>query len=298
MDLQRAFLRFHRSIKQDDNATLREKRERVLTRLQGSTPYRFRVFNQGGYKLGTGVKPVGDREYDIDVGLVLDIHVDDFSPIVVKDWVFRAVQPHTKRVQFRRPVVTVHYVGTPNPFHVDLAIYGEDDDGDRYLAVGRRNSQDSEVYWQRSSPQALTDEIRSAFEDAEDWKQFQRVVRYLKRWKHHQFPAAGNAAPPGIGLTLAAYHWFEPADEDYDALVELVDAMRGQFSGFFRRRLSVEVPVAPHDDPFERMSDRQMERFESKLETLSARLDRAERSTRTATRSLRAAFGPDFPEVR
>ena len=98
MDLQQAFLSFHRAIKQDDNATLRQKRDRVISRLRGSTPFPFRVFNQGGYKLGTGVKPGGNREYDIDVGLVFDIHVDDFDPLEVKNWVYQAVKPHTKCV--------------------------------------------------------------------------------------------------------------------------------------------------------------------------------------------------------
>jgi hypothetical protein len=68
-NVQKQFEQFHEIIKLDDeNDTLREKRERVLTRLKDGlekifedkeeTAPTFSPFNQGSYAMSTGVIPL------------------------------------------------------------------------------------------------------------------------------------------------------------------------------------------------------------------------------------------------
>ena len=85
-NVQRYMEQFHDAIKLgrfDENATLREKRDRVLQRLdsglkklfadRGEDPPHYDPSNQGSYEMGTGVKPRGG-DFDIDVGLHFNRH--------------------------------------------------------------------------------------------------------------------------------------------------------------------------------------------------------------------------------
>jgi len=68
MSLQSPFMKFHEAIllkRFDENAELREKRDRILKRLRDNLSVTFEPFNQGSYSMGTGIKPL-DGDYDID----------------------------------------------------------------------------------------------------------------------------------------------------------------------------------------------------------------------------------------
>src|SRR6266849_3600286 len=106
--IQKQFEQFHEAIKlrhYDENAELREKRDRVLKRLKegmekrfaekGEEPPKFTTFNQGSYAMGTGTKPL-DRDYDIDVGVCFEIAKADYDPVEVKEWVYDALKDHTQ----------------------------------------------------------------------------------------------------------------------------------------------------------------------------------------------------------
>lgn len=197
-DVQRQMLKFHEAIKLkrfDENETLREKRDRILKRLDrelkklfaelGIEVIEYETFDQGSYAMGTGTKPV-DGHYDIDTGIVFKICKDDYpDPVKVKELVHDALQGHTKWVEIRRPCVTVFYQQDGEPiYHVDLAIYSAADcnpDGKMYLAKGKLNSGAEHRFWQESDPQGLINLIKNHFQDSEDGKQFRRIIRYLKR---------------------------------------------------------------------------------------------------------------------
>src|SRR5262245_46723030 len=111
MLLQPLFRRFEENIKLarfDENAELREKRDRVLKRMRENMQMKFEWFNQGSYAMGTGIKPL-DGDYDIDIGIVFDIDRRKYDPVTVKQWVYKAVEKHTGRVEWRRPCITVYY---------------------------------------------------------------------------------------------------------------------------------------------------------------------------------------------
>lgn len=308
MALQSKFRTFHERIRlrrYAEDATLVEKRDAVLSRIRTNHDRTFTWFNQGSYEMGTGVKPI-QGDYDIDVGVVFDLgFIDSFDARTVKRWVYDAVKAHTSSVTWREPCITVQYRASREPvYHVDLAVYGKDVNGQHYLARGKEHS--AEPRWERCDPKGLTLAIESRFR-GDDAAQFRRVVQYLKRWKDVHFSAEGNAAPVGIGLTLLAYSSFAPvrtsypgADDDLAALRALITSISASFrttwstTGAKVYRISAHVPVEPRDDVFARMTDQQSMEFKGRIDTLQGYLDEAER---TGTSSpLRRAFGADFPE--
>lgn len=303
---QTAFLNFHREIKlgnTDENATLREKRDNVLQRLR-DRGLRFDWFNQGSYAMGTGIKPL-DLDYDIDVGIVLSGQQPQ-DPLAAKQLVFDAAYGHTPVVEWRRHCVRVQYTRQGEPkYHVDLAVYWERElwGGAKslQLAVGKQNSGGAYKEWRDADPKGLVNTVKT-IGSGEDQYQFNRVVRYLKRWKDYQFSAQGNAAPRGIALTVAALEFFVPTksygahtEADYDDLAALQRVVRGTVGkfGMYTDRVVLKVPTTPQDDTCAKMTDQQMREFKARLQDLDARLTNA---TSTGLRSyLVQAFGPDFP---
>ena len=327
--LQKYFEEFHSRIKlSDENDTLREKRDIILNKLRSrlkkmfeersETAPSFTYFNKGGYAMGTGVVPI-NCDYDIDVGLLFDMCMDDYpDPVVPKEWVYEALQGHTDDVRIRQPCVTVQYHLEGEPaYHVDFAVYSHNGDikGNIYLARGKPRSSPELRVWQPDDPKGLIELVRNRFSDEEDRKQFRRVIRYLKRWKDIQFPSDGNAAPIGIGITVAAYHWFSPQHtlvdpfqnkhrpDDLSALRTFVDQMLWNFrlvdhNGELAERLIVCLPVQPGTDLFEKMTNLQMVSFKQKLEELRGVLQEAEDQEADpveACKQLQTQFGSEFP---
>jgi hypothetical protein len=332
-NIQKQMLQFHESIKLkrfDENEVLREKRDRILKRLDTGLKELFSHKNmqvpeyefsdQGSYAMGTGTKPI-DGDYDIDVGLWFKISTADYpEPMEVKQWVYDALYGHTKRVEIRRPCVTVYYQQDDEPvYHVDLAVYSDEtsnSDGKTYLAKGKLSSSKEYRIWQESNPEELIQLIKNCCQDKDDAKQFRRIIRYLKRWKDVKFSSEGNAAPIGIGITVAAYYWFVPKKsvdafqnivkyDDLNALRCFVRSILDHFqhvysNGELVERLEVLLPVPPSSDLFEKMTDNQMADFKEKLTSL---LDAVEEAQQTADPSkackrLRQQFGDDFPDLK
>jgi len=313
MSIQTRFFRFHEEIKLnrfDQNRILREKREHILDRLRDglrrnfpSNKPTFTHFNQGSYEMGTGIKPL-DGDYDIDVGIEFNnIKTHNYEALEVKKWVYEAVKSHTTDVRWRRPCITVFYIKSGEiKYHVDLAIYAKDNWGKTHIAMGKEYSGADLNGWELSDPRRLTNLIQTRY-NGDDGKQFRRIIRYLKRWKDEHFPKEGNASPTGIGLTASAYKWFSPNKDfrsgsynDLVALKQVVSSMIANFPGWFNnRRLVVKLPVPPHNDLFEIMTDQQMLEFESRLEHFRHNLDIASNSE-TPSYYLKQIFGNEFPE--
>jgi hypothetical protein len=322
-NVQRYFEEFHDNIKlsdTDENQELREKRDIILNRLEnkkGDDVPKYTTFNQGSYAMGTGAKPI-KGEYDIDVGIRFNISKDDYpDPIAVKKWVYDAVKDHTSNVVMKRPCVTVTYLKDGEPeFHVDLAIYAANNsDGKLYLAKGKLNSNDDNKSWELSNPLELINKIKDNYQDADDRKQFRRVIRYLKRWKDENFSVDGNAAPNGIGLTVAAYQLLSISKQydfasgkykydDLSAIKNLVQSIINKFQLEYRpdedkwvERLHINLPTEPFNDLFEKMTDNQMSEFKAKLEDLKTALCKAQNEvdTHKACIILKGVFGDDFP---
>ena len=313
-DIQKYFVQFDDAIRyerDDEIATLAQKRERVLRRLsegiarqrrEGKQIPSYEPFNQGSYAMKTGIKPV-NRDFDIDVGLRFDLWKDHHDPVQVKQWVYDAVVGQTKKVELRRSCVTVFYQEQGEDlYHVDLAVYASAGGRD-YLAKGKINSAPEQRSWEQSDPGGLIAAVTNRH-TGQDAEQFRRSIRALKRWKDERFSKDGHAAPKGIALTAAAYHWFQALKkvsyswstteyDDLEALRRLVSVM---LNGF-QPRLRVPLPVSLHPDLCAMMTDGQMRDFQVRLQALQDALTaaRAAGDAYTACRELRKQFGNDFP---
>lgn len=329
-ELHRYFMQFDEAIKLkrfEENEVLRTKRNIIVDKLRqrlkeifeerDETAPGFKEFDQGSYAIGTGVKPVGG-DYDIDEGILFDLNKQDYpNPVVVKQWVHEALEGHTNDVAIKMPCVTVQYnFDKELVYHVDLPVYAHDgtNSGVIYLARGKPGSPEDKRGWEQSDPIGLCELIKARFE-GEDRAQFRRNIRYLKRWRDVNFSLEGNAAPVGIGLTIAAFNWFQPYQQvvdplqgtyqhnDQKALRQFVQQLINSFvntyhDGEWTARLQVTMPVPPNDNPFIRMTNRQMDAFKNKLETLLTKLERAEKAEVDpvdACTELRKIFGDDFP---
>jgi len=309
----------------DENEILREKRDIIRKRLKQRLPEVFAAHNetcpkfsfldQGSYAMNTGIKPL-DGDFDIDQGLYFEISIDAYpDPVVLKERVHEALYGHTDDVCIRRSCVTVFYHCDGEPiYHVDIAIYSDGEcntDGKSYTAKGKQNSAPEHRFWKVSDPQQLTIVLFAKFNEA-DRPQFRRIVRIWKRWKDVNFPKAGNGAPNGIGLTVAAYDRLLPVysdpitgtHDDLRAMRELIEDALGRFALVWDdnaqasvRRLVVTLPIEPYTDLFAAMTPKQMEEFEQRLTTLKEALVYAEgvSDPSAACERLRRVFGDDFP---
>lgn len=323
VSVQTYFNKFHDAIRRsyDDNSILRTKRDLLLENLSdGLRRYaqdrnikipRYKPFNQGSYAMGTGVEPCPGEDYDIDVGLLFFISKDHYSPIKVKSWVYNALQFGNRTVEYKRPCVRVQYHALgEEAYHVDLAVYSEKThnwDNQTYIAKGFLNSNQEYQIWEVSEPYQLIEVFRQKFPNHEGHRnQFRRVIRFLKRWKDINFPAAGYARPTGIAMTACAIKWFQVMTaynfhdgkhyyDDFKALKILAESILNQFN--FGPRISMKLPVPPYNDLFEKMSDQQMQYFKIKLAGLISDLDEADKAPTIflACRKLRYVFGDDFP---
>ena len=320
LNLQKEFIEFHDNIKLDDeNATLREKRDILLKKLKDNISkdaVSYTTFNQGSYAMGTGILPE-DEDYDIDVGLKFGMDKDDYSdPIVPKKWLRDALYGHTKSVEIRRSCVTVTYqIDGESLFHVDFAVYAADNaDGKMYIAKGKEFSSDANKKWELTDPQGLIDTIKGKF-SGDDAAQFRRVIRYMKKWRTHKFSFNGNEAPTGISLTILAYNlfslkktndWTTKKDvyDDFSALYSLVTSIKNSFSltwsskdNVWCHTVSTILPVEPYNELFEKMTEKQMESFYQKLVSMLGKLDdvKTKEKRSEACSILVDLFGDDFP---
>ena len=322
-NVQTYFNKFHGAIGRsyDDNSILRDKRDLLLADLRdGLRKYaekhnvaiqRYQHFNQGSYAMGTGIEPLSGEDYDIDVGLTFHISASDYSPVEVRQWVYEALNSGNRTVEYKRPCVRVQYHRRGEEiYHVDFAVYSGKDcnwDNQTYLAKGFLGSAPENQVWEISEPHGLLEAFQQKFPNEGDRNQFRRVIRFLKRWKDENFTAEGNARPTGIAITGCAMNWFQVGTvynrfdgkryyDDLTALKNLAQSIIYQF-GYWNTRISVHLLVPPRNDLFEKMSDRQMGNFKSKLEGLVVYLTEAAAASDTASacNALQCVFGDDFP---
>ncbi len=320
VNLQTEFIEFHKAIKlsYSSNTELCEKRETLLKKLKENMPDEaasFDHFNQGSYAMHTGIKP-NDGDYDIDVGLRFSInHLDYPDPIAVKQWVYDALEGHTKSVEIRRSCVTITYQEEgEDAYHVDFACYADENDK-LYIAKGKRYSEDDKRYWELSDPLGLIEKMEKRFSDKDDRAQFRRIIRYMKKWKNVHFEISGNSAPTGIAITSLAYYMFSPKYEnnivdnkrvydDFHALKSFVEQINSAFKYQYNSddaeyyyTIEQNLFVEPYNDLFKKMSMKQQDEFHSKIVDMISKLNDAEKKEKKAEACaiMTEIFGEEFP---
>lgn len=305
-NLQKHFELFHNKIRVSAEP-LTEKRDIILDVIRKYLADKglpgFELINQGSYIYGVGIKPTGENEYDIDVGLAFNIKTADYpDAAVVRKWVLNAVKDHTKKVRDRGPCIRVHYA---QGFHVDLVIYAkyttsfETED----LRLGKKDGS-----WSKSEPKKLKQYIREAIARFKSTKvegeatQLQRVVRSLKRWNDLRLEDDSDDKPTGISLLLLAIEKLSPTLDPYSSESDDLTAMTNFCDRVLTSswdRISVKKPTPEHEDVFSKISDAGMKQLKAAFATMKNALLKAMQSTDvvTAAQELRAIFGDDFPVV-
>jgi hypothetical protein len=297
MDFQPLFRKFHEKIKlknTEENADLRGRRDQVLDQLQQHMKARhgltFRMFNSGSYAMGTGIQPYGSNDIDIDVGVVFSLSHASKDARELKQAIFSGLPSSIGRVEWRKPCITVFR----SDCHIDLGVYVEDTGG-LWLAMGKQT--DPEVSWQQDGIKLFIDDVKNRFPSPqEDHQQFQRIIRYLKRWKDKHFAGYGVKAPVGLALTVMAYYWFgarRSANEynDLAALTDLVKQILGKFSD---EQTRLDFPRAPRDNLLRKLSQEQVKQMKGRFQNLLKLLEEA--MSKNSTEPLIRAFGDDFPK--
>ncbi|MCK8488257.1 nucleotidyltransferase [Paenibacillus sp. MBLB2552] len=318
---QKQFEEFHDNIKlSDEDSILKEKRDIIIERLESKMPKdakSYSHFNQGSYAMKTGIKPLVEGKYDIDLGLFFDMSKDDVgSPVEAKKWVYDALVGHTNDVTMKTPCVTVTYAAG---YHVDVTVYAANNSDDKvYLAKGKLSTPIENQKWDESNPKDLIKEIRNRFPNSDDRKQFRRIIRYLKRWKDVQFSDTANGKPTGIALTSIVYHNIQIKTEvvdlfsgkkeyrDLDAIIHVISSFISQFTTKYELEngewvpypfVTVSLPVSPYPNLLEKMTLKQLKVFKDKLEKLLEALEaaKAEVDPSEAAKILKKQFGDSFP---
>ncbi len=302
-------------ISYDEDSKLREKRDMLLAELRtalsqkfvsiGVRIPRFDTFNQGSYYMHTGVKPLASEDHDIDVGIRFHFPKENYAPTEVKKWVYEALQTGARTVEYHRNCIRAQYhKAGEKAYHVDIAVYAHPNSngGQTYLAKGYVGSKEEYKKWEIADPEQLKTLFDTKFQSGDDREQFRRIIRYLKKWKDVNFSASGNERPTGIALTACTINWFAPSKSysgynDLDALLKVVNGMIAAYS-WIGNRLTVNLPVQPRNNLFEKMSDNQMITMKTKLTVLRDALIAANNNDSSSTNALtklKAVFGHDFP---
>lgn len=303
-DLQKYFEQFHRTIRADYkmNAALREKKdiilERVRKHLKATGRPGFDELLQGSYKMRTGVIPIAELEYDVDVGLRFRLKDSDYDAKTVRRWVFEAVDGHTERVEEKGPCIRVTYV---DGYHVDIVVYAAwtDENNHDQIRLAHKTAG-----WVEADPQGLLDHVASArqkFEgtdDVTDTDQFRRCVRYLKRWNDVAAPVERRDKPTGLAFTLQCCDHLAPRrtialDSDDRAALAAAANIAAATIG----RIVAIKPTPQYEDMFGRLTDEDMTKLKDRFGVLARALDEAGREADPvkACNNLRTVLGNDFP---
>ena len=249
--------------------------------------------------MGTGVQPISDLEFDIDVGLRFPIESSQYTAPEVRKWVLAAVDGHTDSVVELGPCIRVGYA---KGYHVDLVAYATWTDlggNEQYRLAHRTDG------WREANPPGLLEYVkqtRERYAGTEDTRsktdQFRRLVRYLKRWGDVAIPYDSEAKPVGLSYVLyvathgnPAVTW-DGASDDRTALASLA-AMAAKTVG----RIVAHKPTPEYEDIFSGLSEKHMSELKERFAALSTALYEAAQTTDPvkACMILQEAFGSDFP---
>lgn len=303
-DIQKYFEQFHAAIRVDFDMSeeLREKRDIVVDRVQAHLKKNglpgCRVLLQGSYKMKTGVKPVAELEYDIDIGLRFDLHPNGYDAATVRGWVYDAVKDHTNRCEDRGPCIRVVY---EKGFHLDLVAYAtwEENDSTKYRLAHKTAG------WKPADPPALIDFVAAAREpfaetldSATQTDQFRRVVRSLRRWADVQQPEETDQKPTGLAFVLLCVQHLSPSRfidlrSDDRRAIATVARNAANSAG----RIVLYKPTPEYEDVMRAIGDSSMESLKSRFSTLADALDAAVATADPvhACKMMAAQFGDDFP---
>lgn len=304
-DVQAYFERFHDAIRidYDHSKLLREKRDivlgRIKTHLAKSELPTCDELLQGSYRMKTGVQPIDELEFDIDIGLRFDILETDYRASDVRAWIWNAVEEHTQRVEDKTSCIRVCY---ERGFHLDLVTYAcwESDGKSHYRLADKDNG------WRQADPPGLLEYVnnyRKAFVGTEDsaskTDQFRRCVRYMKRWGDERITVDANEKPSGLAFVLLAVQQSLPPSLTWEGYPDDRAALQSWLTTMCNilGRVQANKPTPEYEDVLSRLTQAQMDTLKRDLAELLSAIRFSEDTTDpvAACKRLHQHFGRDFP---
>lgn len=315
MGIQARFINFHNAIKlcntddayskariKDDSITAAVK---LAFKDQGYPV--IENFIQGSFSTDTSIISIfGD--FDIDRAIVIDADSAPENPVDPKKVVYDVLENRGfKNARIKTPCVTADY--SSDNLHIDLPIY-RFKNGYYELAVGKRNSDEANREWSASDPKGLKNWIKdsSSYGPSASSKQqqYNRIVRYLKRWRDEKFSEGVANKVYSIGLTVMAKRCFSPVlnnegqPNDLQSLKNTVSNILNY--GFLvpqgneQYKVSVVLPVSPCRDIFDGSSFDTGTQLKNKLTTMVTKLNDAlsEEDEIKQCKILNILFGSSF----
>jgi hypothetical protein len=316
MGIQKHFKAFHDTIKlgrKDDAYSLaREKDDSIKKAIkkafdESGYPV-VEDFIQGSLAVHTGIKS-RDTDFDIDRAIVIDTADAPDDPIEPKRRIKEVLDKRGfSNVRIKKPCVTADYKTLD--LHIDFPVYKRSGT-DYRLAVGKAGSSEDNKEWARADPKRLeawiNDDSSYIGSKRDKHDQLRRLVRYVKRWRDHQFGEDVARKVYSIGLTVMIKECVSPSfDEngkpcDATALSQTLTNIlsRGYFVQQLEEgcyRVKVGLPVIPWRDIFDGSSVNtgtqlfnKMSRFRNKINQALAEDDEIKQC-----RILNEVFGDEF----
>lgn len=316
MTVQSQFIQFNEKIflKKTDSRLqeVRDKRESinkaVIAKFKEKEWGEATTFLQGSYATDLAIVPL-DGDYDIDVVVSIPSDTAPESPIAPKKEILSILQNRgLSGASIKRPCVTAQYISDGKPkYHIDYPVYRCS--GDQYeLAWGKPTSADKDKKWSIGDPKGLVDWINYSNLDADEKRQYKRLVRYLKRWRDLRY-STSEIKPYSVGLTILVRSYFADAfsddgeADDLEALIrtieKIIDSSCFRPLGDSKYDLVVNLPTLPYVDVFKDHGSGMGTRLYNRLSQLKKRLLVAQSKTTTSAASKILCedyvFGSDFP---
>lgn len=315
MGIQTHFIKFHNTIKlsktdpaytkarvKDDSVTLDVK---AALKKEGYSV--IEDFIQGSFSTDTAILKKGG-DFDIDRAVVISFYDAPTNPVDPKKVVLGTLEKRGfKNATIKKPCVTADY--SQENLHIDYPIYRERDNVYE-LAVGKIFSDENNREWSLSDPKGLKDWIKnnSVYGNSKSVKQqqFNRLVRYVKRWRDEQFNEDVCKKVYSIGLTVMlkeCFVWNLDDDgklDDLTALRDTVTAVLGSnyfyYESYDKYKVQVLLPKMPYRDIFHGSSVNTGSQLKNKLENMKSKLNEAlkEGDEIKQCKILNKLFGDDF----
>ncbi len=320
MSLQTQFNKFNETISlswQDDRIkNIREKNDSILEDIKEKFKEEgypvVDSFKQGSYITNTTIEPL-DKEYDIDVGIVIDYEKAPENPIDTKKTLRDVLLARNfKEPKIKKPCVTAQYFKAgEKSFHLDYPIYKRNKFNTYYLAVGKEHSSSDDRKWEESDPKGLIEWLNdnNSFNSNEAYQQYKRLIRYMKRWRDYCITGTERKKIYSIGLAIMIKESFTmsiSSDGDINDIVALQKTVNNMKSKYFdcidyeniKYNVEVRLPVEPKRDVFDKHGSTVGTLLYNKLDKLLSNIDAVNKEDTLIKKCellKKNCFGDDFP---
>jgi hypothetical protein len=325
MSLQNQFSKFEEKIRLTwSDAKLKELREKDES-IQGDIRSAFKekgypvvdFFPQGSYATQTCIEPINEEDdYDIDVGVVIDADKAPNNPVDVKKTLRDVLtKRNLKNPKIKMPCVTAQYYKEGEKrFHLDYPIYKKNQ-STYFLAVGKEFSDESSRKWEYADPKGLINWVndKSKFSSEENFIQYKRLIRYMKRWRDFCITGTERKQVYSIALTVMIRESFQ-VDISTDGEFNDLESLRKTVSSILSRSYFIfkeydnnnisqyevvaNLPVIPNRNIFNKHGRTLGTFLRNKFLSLKEDLDKVSRESNLKKQCeilANKVFGDDFP---